>query len=274
MVDVIEAAVDEGERPKGLALVDLVRFPCADSKRPLTSRGFYAAGHHDYRGWPLVGVPTGEANGFDVLDIDPRSGGDQWLKANQDCIPDTQMHTTRSRGLHFLFRHQAGIRNRTNVFPGVDVRGIGGYVIWWPEAGLEWVDHPLAAWPEWLLEHVRARRPRAKTAQPKCSQPDNPRAAWRDPTANYYARRASILAVVERAMPGNRNAALHWSACRMADMIIEQHGTHPAFAQQRRGAMRLARELLTGACRLNGLLAEAPEEVRSTIRSAFKRLQP
>ena len=51
------------------------------------------------------------ANGIDVLDLDPRHGGDHWLDTHGDRLPATRTHRTRSGGLHFLFRHHGGIRN-------------------------------------------------------------------------------------------------------------------------------------------------------------------
>jgi hypothetical protein len=39
--------------------------------------------------------------------------------------------------LHLIFQHAAGLRcSAEKIAAGVDVRAIGGYVIWWPAAGL------------------------------------------------------------------------------------------------------------------------------------------
>src|SRR6516164_7873395 len=58
-----------------LDLASLLRFPCDQSKRPLIGAWQRNAARDDYSDWPLVGVPTGEANGFDVLDIDLAGSG-------------------------------------------------------------------------------------------------------------------------------------------------------------------------------------------------------
>jgi Bifunctional DNA primase/polymerase, N-terminal len=62
-------------------------FPCAANKRPATPHGFKEATTDPielqelWRRFPgpLIGVPTGDFSGLDVLDIDPRHGGDSWL---------------------------------------------------------------------------------------------------------------------------------------------------------------------------------------------------
>ena len=136
-------------------------FPCLASKAPACPTGFKAATDdpeavrklwHQHPG-PLLGVPTGAVSGFDVLDIDPRHEGDLWLEAVRARLPATRTHATRSGGYHLLFRHHAGMKCSANhVAPGVDVRSGGGYVIWWPAAGLPVVDDgQVAEWPPWLL---------------------------------------------------------------------------------------------------------------------------
>jgi Bifunctional DNA primase/polymerase, N-terminal len=111
-----------------MELSALIRFPCRPDKRPLRKAWQDTAIRAHAEEWPLVGVPTGAANGFDVLDIDPIGRG--WYDANFDALPSTQAHDT-PRGLHLLFRHVLGLRSRTSIVPGVDVRADGGFVIWW-----------------------------------------------------------------------------------------------------------------------------------------------
>jgi len=136
----------------------LPRFPCrASDKAPLTKHGFYdAALDVDHSSWPLVGVPTGAVSGFDVLDIDPRNGGHFWLAQHIDRIPATRVHHTRGGGHHYLFRH-AGAWLKKEIAPGVELKGNGGYVIWWPRQGLPFEDRSIAEWPGWLLELATRR---------------------------------------------------------------------------------------------------------------------
>src|SRR5262249_7754714 len=107
-----------------MELTGLLRFPCGLGKRPLRGRGFYCAksAWDDDSGWPLVGVPTGSANGFDVLDVD--RGGLGWLAAQ--ALPKTRIHETRSGGRHLFFKHVDGVRcSAGRIAPDVDVRGDG-----------------------------------------------------------------------------------------------------------------------------------------------------
>jgi hypothetical protein len=151
---------------EALALADrgVPCFPCAGSKAPAGAGGFKSAVRkladvtELWRRHPgsLVGVPTGEVSGFDVLDIDPRNGGGEWLAAEASRLPRTRRHRTRSGGWHLLFRHRAGMRNSAGrIAPGVDVRAAGGYIIWWPAAGLS-IENPetIAEWPAWLLDKL------------------------------------------------------------------------------------------------------------------------
>jgi hypothetical protein len=162
-------------------------FPCAANKRPAISEANGGRGFHDATSDPaavrelfaraphasLVGVPTGERSGFDVLDIDPRHGGDRWEAEHADRLPRTRMHGTQHGGRHRLFLHAEGVVNRAgSPAPGIDVRGQGGYIIAPPSPGYRVIDDaPIAEWPPWLLQLVRPlpeppRRP-AIVANPK-----------------------------------------------------------------------------------------------------------
>jgi len=144
-----------------LAAQGLPVFPCLESKAPACPRGFQDASAHlgqvrhlwrRYPG-PLIGVPTGPVSGFDVLDLDPRHGGDVWLNQNRHRLPATRVHGTRSGGEHWLFQCNRNVRNSAGrIGPGVDVRASGGYVVWWPAAGSPVLPAaPIAQWPDWLL---------------------------------------------------------------------------------------------------------------------------
>ena len=117
--------------------------------------------------WPdaHVGVATGEVSGFDVLDIDPRHGGDESLaelEAEQGEMPATIEQLTGGGGRHLLFKHRKGVRNAAGggLGTGLDVRGDGGYIIVAPSmhaSGREYcweVDHhPLhTEMSEWSIQ--------------------------------------------------------------------------------------------------------------------------
>jgi hypothetical protein len=101
----------------------------------------------------LVGIPTGEITGIDILDLDAKHAtARDWWHDNRHRLPPTRTHRTRSGGLHLL---------SGKVALGVDTRGRGSYAIWWPATGLPVLaDVPLAQWPDWLLDEFRPKRAR------------------------------------------------------------------------------------------------------------------
>jgi hypothetical protein len=141
-------------------------FPCDDQKRPMTAHGFRDATRdpetirRSFRNAAMIGIPTGEASGFFVLDLDCKNGaqGLEWLAAHEARLPQTRRHRTRSGGVHLLFAMPPGraIRNSASkVGPGVDVRGTGGYIIAPPSDGYDVVDHAIIAEaPAWLLDLI------------------------------------------------------------------------------------------------------------------------
>jgi len=110
-------------------------------KHPRTANGLKDATTDHYqiadwwREWPTanVGIATGAISGIVVLDVDPRHGGNESLDRLQSeggMLPITVTVCTGGGGFHFYFQHPGGtIRNRTNVRPGIDFRGDGGYVV-------------------------------------------------------------------------------------------------------------------------------------------------
>jgi hypothetical protein len=155
-----------------LARRDIPVFPCinrpghAADKAPLTAHGFKDATidpeliRQWWTRWPdaLIGVPAGV--NFVVLDIDcgkhPEAA--QWYgRAN---LPLTRTHITRSDGRHLLLQPDDRVRNTAGkICRGVDTRGHGGYIIWWPACGLEVLhDAELAPVPEFIIRTF-AREP-------------------------------------------------------------------------------------------------------------------
>ena len=117
--------------------------------------------------WPEsnIGIATGNASGFDALDIDPRHGGDETLTELIDHhgkLPATVQVKTGGCGTHQFFKHDPRAKNRT-IGLGLDVKTSGGFVVGagslhasgqmytWEGSG-----HPdevqIACWPEWLLQ--------------------------------------------------------------------------------------------------------------------------
>src|SRR5262245_10201053 len=199
-----------------LARRDTSVFPCGEDKRPLTVSGFKDASadphviHEWWTRWPnaLIGVPTGVK--FVVIDIDlEHDAAKQWLADNRDRVPRTRTHRTRSGGIHWLFAPHDKVRcTASKLGAHVDTRGHGGYAIWWPATGLE-VLHGgvLAPVPEWIID----------TLTPKV-EPIAPRGPIMMGRPSVASIRGA-LNVLAGAREGERNHALFWVSCRMAEAI-------------------------------------------------------
>lgn len=116
-----------------------------------------------------VGLATGKR--FWVLDIDTKTGGDyslEELEEKNGKLPPTIQQQTGTGGKHFLFfPPNFSIKNSTGkVAPGIDVRGIGGYIVAapsiHPDTGKEYVwdgmdeieKQRILPAPAWLLALV------------------------------------------------------------------------------------------------------------------------
>lgn len=112
-------------------------FPCGKNKKPLIDwlpfqKRLPTVG--EVTNWwtqnpeANIAMPTGTLSGVAVVDIDPRHGGVVPLG-----MPNlTTVIKTGNGGWHYYFAYVDGVRNadsRGTGFPGVDIRGEGGYVI-------------------------------------------------------------------------------------------------------------------------------------------------
>jgi hypothetical protein len=200
-----------------LAAAGMPVFPCRADKTPTTPHGFKNAVTDSaavrelwrQRPGPLIGVPTDAVSGINLLDLDfPKHPESRtWFDENRHRLPATRIHGTLSSGLHLLFKHDPLVRGSAGkIAPGVDTRGAGGYLIWWPAAGAPVVsDAPLAPWPEWLLVEFQAK-PRPSTA-PLCLCAGN----------DGWLR--GLVRFVANAPEGQRNSILFWAACRAGEAV-------------------------------------------------------
>jgi hypothetical protein len=237
----------------------LPAFPCRADKSPACPHGFKDATLPEaglatlWARYPgeLVGVPTGEITGFDILDVDGRNGGGEWWAAHKAKLPQTRMHRTRSGGLHVFFRHLDGLRNSAGkIAPGVDIRADGGYIAWWPASGLEVRDHPLSALPEWPVFLLIKLFPEPKSISARAQSRYEP------PGSTLDAKLHGIAARIERAREGERNSVLYWGACRFGELVRDGIGIDEGWLA----------ELLEVAAAKSGL---PPDEARRTIKSGF-----
>jgi hypothetical protein len=123
-----------------------------------------------WKKWPdaNIAIATGKASGFIALDVDPRHGGEDSLDLliNQyGPLPNTIGAITGGSGRHILFKNPGNIKNRTNMLPGLDVRGEGGYIVVAPSLHAcgrryEWelssrpLEAPISEMPEWFLQMI------------------------------------------------------------------------------------------------------------------------
>jgi hypothetical protein len=166
---------------------------------------------------PLVGVPTGKASGIFVIDVDSgrHDEASDWLERNSPYLPETRQHATTSGGWHLLFKHRPGLWNSASkLAKGVDTRGDGGYIIWWPfHMGIS-APHkllPPAELPDEIFERLIEPLPPIREIS-------------RTPTFGKSVGKPSakvqgILNAVAAAQEGERNILLFWGACRISDMI-------------------------------------------------------
>ena len=142
-------------------------FPCNEHKRPVCEGGFKAATQDPDEiiklfsapNAALIAIPTGEATGLSVVDIDVRDnkGGTDWRAEHAEVLGVTRIVQTQSGGWHYYYKHKDGIRNRSGIDMCVDIRGEGGYVIVPPSAGYSWInDEDFAEFPERIYADYNA----------------------------------------------------------------------------------------------------------------------
>lgn len=79
--------------------------------------------------WPdaNLGIATGHL--VDVVDIDGPDGVASWAELVDELPPTLgSVSTPRAGGTH-LYVAAAGVRNGAKIAPGLDIRGLGGYVV-------------------------------------------------------------------------------------------------------------------------------------------------
>jgi hypothetical protein len=183
-------------------------------------------------------VPTGVASRLAVLDLDAKHAEVRdWWQANRDRMPPTRVHRTRSGGLHALFRYPEGLRNSAGrIAKGVDVRADGGYVIWWPAAGLPVVaDSPIGLWPDWITAGI----------EPQSGQV------------------VSVLSALSNVMPGGNGRQYALGALRHAVERVAAAGEGARNDTLNRETFSLARFIAEGAL--------APREVAAALAVAAHR---
>ncbi len=112
--------------------------------------------------WPgsMVAVPTGTRSGLYVLDLDvkPAEGIDGRVAVQPLQPPATRINHTLTGGMHLLYRLPETGAAQTDagmLGKGIDRRGDGGYIIWWPAHGGQVTQGVIADCPQWMVGTVR-----------------------------------------------------------------------------------------------------------------------
>lgn len=147
-------------------------FPIrAKGKKPLTVHGLLDASSDPdiietwAVKWPNanIGIVTGNVI---VVDIDPRHGGDKSiadLEVIHGTLPETLESKTGGGGRHLYFKAEGAVVrcSQSELAPGIDIKGVGGYVVAPPsvhESGDRylWTRRiPPVGVPKWLLQKLR-----------------------------------------------------------------------------------------------------------------------
>lgn len=231
------------------------------AKTPLTRSGLNDATRdkEQVKAWwrrygdAAIGIPTGIV--YDVLDVDTKGEYDgrvhlprlTRLGLLNGC---QKVVKTPSGGWHLYFRAAPGITNKAQATLGLDVRGLGGYVL----AAPSYIDDE----EESIGSYVEHDTPIEHTSEPllwdlivKTLAPINENT--RQPIELLgYERSLSIVSLrgwLSERQHGERNNALHWAVSRCVDNGIDPY------------------ELMEVAL----MLGLGEDETSATMNSALKR---
>lgn len=112
------------------------------TRRPRRVEEWYAR-----RPWAGVGIATGPS-GLGVLDVDPRNGGRDSLRAivaEHGPLPPTLTCLTGGGGEHYYFRAWDRQPSSGTMAPGLDIKARGGLVVAPPSV------HPSGGTYTWLI---------------------------------------------------------------------------------------------------------------------------
>jgi len=235
-----------------LAAADLPVFPAGPDKRPLFA-GWQEKATTDpqqinewWRTYPgaLPAIYVGRA-GLVAIDCDRHPDGNdgigafnRLLSANGGKLTNVPMTKTAGGGAHLFFKQPNGeaLGNGRGELPdGIDVRGVGGYVIA-PGAvlpdGRQWTsangraplpaafkDGTIPELPQWLKDIIRPNQQPNKDGINRCARRASEAADGSRGQAYAATALDGVVAELGAAPPGKRNETLNAVAFRMGMMI-------------------------------------------------------
>lgn len=231
-----------GDAARRYAEAGIPVFPLvAGGKAPLTARGLYAATTdlYEIQAWwarnpnANIGMPTGEASNWDVLDIDvPKDNveGHRQRRTGWEVVKPALeggllkqpalIIETPSGGAHLYYAAREGARNGSMSDYGLDFRAEGGYVVVPPsrtQAGEYKITQgliPAHRHHQCDFTKLRELIQRADEPQRHAAQRRAAQALHAQPKSpETVGRRADALArTVAEAKVGTRNNVLYWAA--------------------------------------------------------------
>jgi len=251
-------------------------FPCSvETKRPVTEHGFKDATNDpdqiqqwcdQYWSYPekySIAMPTGEVNGFWVLDVDKKTDGmislSTLVETNGDI--ETACVSSGGGGQHKYFKYSSSlpVKSKTNLLPGIDIRGDGGYIIVPPSKhasgySYDWLNKEIKEPPEWLVDILKKNNGIKKQSQYD-KNPSVPGTPKEETTAYGKAALENACDELRNAIEGTRNETLNKKAFSIGCLVA---GTE--IAEQD------ALQALTDAALSSGL---GRRETEKTINSGF-----
>lgn len=229
-------------------------FPCLPGgKRPLVTHGFHDASADAglvsawWRRWPAanIGLPTGQASGVDVVDVDRKAAGSGFAAfdsaRHEGLVPDwLAVVRTPSGGAHFYFpADPARSQSSWQAAPArVDFRGAGGYVVVPPsKAGLG---------GGYVLVGRSGPHPAPVDASAFRGFLDpRPAPAFPGGGTTRVADAARLAGWVAALGEGERNRGLFWAACRLAEAGADAAATLDALGPAAERVGLPSREVVT-----------------------------
>lgn len=151
------------------------------------------------------GIPTGETNHILALDIDHKTNGYDSIAKHKIEIPRTLSQRTQGGGQHFIYKYPNGgftYGNRTGIYPGIDCRGEGGYIVYYNMDNFQ-----IAEAPDWLKE--AAKKVEVQTSQSSVGVTD---------TIAIEILNKCITTIL-KAPKGERNNTLNTEAFRVGQLV-------------------------------------------------------
>ncbi len=179
------------------------------STDPLTIEAWWAR-------WPEanIGLRTGTA--MDVADVDSAEGWHGLRHLLGGELPPGPQVRTGGGGWHFWFR-PSGRGNRVRVVPGLDWRGLGGYVVAPPSR------HASGSTYDWVVRPGAGLPPVPPELAEMIAGPEPPRSINPTPPRHPFQYAAAALAAeserVARAPVGARNDTLNRAAFALGRLV-------------------------------------------------------